>query len=177
MIPSAPTTEQCALMNFAYRLGAQVKKNDPSFVDGTVVRQEAKLLMSLSSSSSSMADVSNPNGVLAVEDHSVPPPSSNASGRITPQSITSASSGGSRRESFCFTCPSLSLEDKHRETASKTATTVEEHGSAALNKNKEATSTTTTHGNGEGKVQATSAVDKKEQDVTKVNGNNDCPAV
>lgn len=35
-----------------------------------------------------------------------------STGRITPtHSVTSTSSGGSRRDTFCFTCPSLSLEN------------------------------------------------------------------
>lgn len=109
--PSAPTTEHCSLINFAYRLGAIVKNNDPSIVDQNGVRQEAKLLMSLSSSSTMGNNFSSTSAVEAASPVAVNA-QQHVSGRITPQSVTSASSGGSRRETFCFTCPALSLEDK-----------------------------------------------------------------
>jgi hypothetical protein len=112
--PSAPTSEHCALINFAYRLGAVVKNNDPSIVDTNGVRREAKLLMSLSSGQVARAAVDALASSAAMnqqpkqERHNSP-----ASGRITPQSVTSASSAGSRRETFTFTCPALSLEEKY----------------------------------------------------------------
>ena len=46
--PSAPSSEQCALINFAYRLGSVVKNNDSDIATIDDVRKEAKLLMSLS---------------------------------------------------------------------------------------------------------------------------------
>lgn len=107
--PPSPSNEQYELMNFAYRLTSIVKNVDPSIVDSNDVRREAMLLMSLSYPS--WEDI---------REETATPTSTNGSGRITPpsssdattssaSSTTSMSSGGSRRDSFCFTCPSLSL--------------------------------------------------------------------
>jgi hypothetical protein len=98
--PSAPSSEQCALMNFAYRLGSIVKNNDPSTVDNVDVRREAKLLMSLS----------YPSWEVIQEDTTRT--NTTNSGRITPPSSDATSSSSSSRDSFCFTCPSLSLDHK-----------------------------------------------------------------
>jgi hypothetical protein len=106
--PPSPSNEQYELMNFAYRLTSIVKNNDPSIVDNVDVRREAMLLMSLS----------YPSWEVIHEETATP--STIGSGRITPpgnsdapsssvSSTTSNSSGGSRRDLFCFTCPSLSL--------------------------------------------------------------------
>eukprot|EP00980_Cylindrotheca_fusiformis_P017507 scaffold5490_cov125-Cylindrotheca_fusiformis.AAC.24 len=78
------SNEQLALIGFAYKLGTSIASND-GIADEFDVRNEAKLLMSLSCSSTQV------------------------SGRITPPSDTS--SCHSNRTSFCFTCPSLSLEN------------------------------------------------------------------
>jgi len=139
-IPSPPSSELCALMGFAYRLGSVVHNDDPD-TDGSNsdVRREAKLLMSLSCSSPSHEDedsnsyninhnVSNNDSndnrqsdgemsTVASFPHvlssssSIADSMSASTGRITPtHSITSISSVGSRRDTFCFTCPSLSLD-------------------------------------------------------------------
>lgn len=145
-IPSPPSSELCALIGFAYQLGSTVQNSDIHNMDGTDsdVRREAKLLMSLSCSSPSNTDdertglgdgnvysIHNSNN----NDHnnnnetwtaastlqsssSISSSSVSSSGRITPtHSVTSISSGGSRRDTFCFTCPSLSL-DKRGDAAS-----------------------------------------------------------
>ena len=133
-IPSPPSSELCALIGFAYRLGSVVHNNDPNTdSNNSDVRREAKLLMSLSCSSpvqmddEKVGDNSNCNDSKARHgetmtmsttwDYLSSPSSSTLStststGRITPtHSITSISSGGSRRDTFCFTCPSLSLDN------------------------------------------------------------------
>jgi hypothetical protein len=165
VIPSAPTSEQCALMNFAFRLGAEVKNNDPSFTDGKGVRQEAKLLMSLSSASALSTDNSN-----LVSDGSVPPlPSSSqdSSGRITPQSVTSTISGGSRRETFCFTCPSLSLEGKDSDNEGKTAS---HHDAATIERN-------ATEEARDGEVRTMGVNKERKEHEGCINGSSSCPAV
>jgi hypothetical protein len=107
----SPSNEQYELMNFAYRLTSIVKNSDPSTVDNIDVRREAMLLMSLSYPS--WEDIHE-------ETEATTTPGTNSSGRITPpsssdattssaSSTTSTNTGGSRRDSFCFTCPSLSL--------------------------------------------------------------------
>jgi len=132
-MPSPPSTEMCALMRFAYKLGSVVHNNDPS-TDGrnSDVRREAKLLMSLSCSSPvHMEDdgaddnINDSDGrqtdgdrTLTGSSWSLSSSSSTAStGRITPtSSISSVSSTGSRRDTFSFTCPSLSLENTRGNT-------------------------------------------------------------
>ena len=133
-VPSPPSSELCALIGFAYRLGSVVHNNDPSMGgSNSDVRREAKLLMSLSCSSPVQVDdervgnnsANNSNkkqsdgdtATMASTPYMMSSSSSTAStaastGRITPtHSITSTSSGGSRRDTFCFTCPSLSLDN------------------------------------------------------------------
>jgi len=89
------SNEQMTLVGFAYQLGSSITNND-GLADEVDVRKEAELLMSLSCSA--------PN---IIEERS---------GRITPPSDSSSCySSGSRRDSFCFTCPSLSLENHSRE--------------------------------------------------------------
>lgn len=109
--PSAPSNEQCALMNFAYRLGAIVKNNDPSIVDKVDVRREAKLLMSLSYPSWEIIheETTTTN---ATSSGRITPPSSGDAASSSAASTASTSSVGSRRDSFCFTCPSLSLDNE-----------------------------------------------------------------
>lgn len=145
-IPSPPSSELCALIRFAYRLGSVVHNNDPN-LDwiNSDVRREAKLLMSLACSSPINPDDENTSAsagdsynishsdsndnnkqtdydtaATASTSHLLSSSSSSSStlstatssGRITPtHSITSISSGGSRRDIFCFTCPSLSLDN------------------------------------------------------------------
>lgn len=88
------SNEQLALIGFAYQLSSIFSSND-DIADEIDVRKEAKLLMSLSCSSPTY-----------VEEQS---------GRITPPSdASSCYSTGSKRDSFCFTCPSLSLENHSR---------------------------------------------------------------
>ena len=142
VIPSPPSSELCALIGFAYRLGSIVHNNDLNMGGSdSDVRREAKLLMSLSCSSPvriadderASGDIKNTSsniynkqqleGDAAMPTSTVLSSASSSSsysstaassGRITPtHSITSISSGGSRRDSFCFTCPSLSLESKN----------------------------------------------------------------
>lgn len=117
IVPSPPSSELCALMGFAYRLGSIVRNNDPSVVSNNDVRREAKLLMSLSCSSLThkMDEIESTDEI--TKSASSPPAST--SGRITPaHSVTSTSSGSSRRDLFCFTCPSLSLDDTKGSTGS-----------------------------------------------------------
>jgi hypothetical protein len=86
------SNEQLALIGFAHILGSSMLNNDPGIADVNDVRKEARLLMSLACS----------------------PPTNitEESGRITPQSdVSSCYSTSSRRDSFSFTCPSLSLEN------------------------------------------------------------------
>lgn len=89
------SSEQLALIGFAYQLSSIIASND-GIADEIDVRKEAKLLMSLSCSSPTTTTT-------AIEEQS---------GRITPPSDSSSChSNGSGRASFCFTCPSLSLEN------------------------------------------------------------------
>jgi len=132
--PSPPSSELCALTAFAYRLGSIIRNNDPSIDSNNDVRREAKLLMSLSCSSpihmanERTTDNNNNNEFTSITSSSSSS-SSASSGRITPtHSVTSISSStsveSSRRDSFCFTCPSLSLDDtRKRNMSSSTITT------------------------------------------------------
>jgi len=118
---SSTSSEQLALMDLAQRLYSVSSNNDPGIVDDIDVRNEAKLLMSLSSVLPSSVTIE--------------------SGRITPQSDASSchSVSSRQRDTFRFSCPSLSLESSfqgHVEgetpylfTPSKSAT---ESGPAAL---------------------------------------------
>ena len=89
------SNEQLTLMGMANQLGSSIVSNEPGIADESDVRREAKLLMSLSCR----------------------PPDciSDGSGRTTPESVGSSSCPSipstSRRNTFRFTCPSLSLED------------------------------------------------------------------
>lgn len=86
------SAEQLALMGFANRLYSVSSSNDPGIADEKDLRVEAKLLMSLSG---------------------IPPSSITVdSGRITPPSDASSchSMSSRQRDSFRFSCPSLSLE-------------------------------------------------------------------
>lgn len=121
-IPSPPSRELCALMGFAYKLGSIVRNNDPSFMlSNNDVLREAKLLMSLSCSSPIPTDESSNSISSSNNNHNHNNEVSSiasSSGRITPtHSVTSTSSStsisSSRRSTFCFTCPSLSLEGDH----------------------------------------------------------------
>lgn len=88
------SNEQLALMGFAYQLCTTVCNND-DIADEKSVQKEAELLMSLS--------CSPPMNIVE------------QTGRITPQSDSSScSSSGSKRDSFCFTCPSLSLDNRSK---------------------------------------------------------------
>jgi hypothetical protein len=89
------SSEQLALIGFAYQLSSIIASND-GIADEIDVRKEAKLLMSLSCSPPTTTTTT-------IEEQS---------GRITPSSDSSSChSNGSGRASFCFTCPSLSLEN------------------------------------------------------------------
>lgn len=135
-IPSPPSSELCALIGFAYRLGSVVHNNTNLDGDNSDVRREAKLLMSLSCSSPAHTDDerdtttnnnnnSNINAICNNNNNdgdttffssacssSSTVSTATSTGRITPtHSITSISSGGSRRDTFSFTCPSLSLNN------------------------------------------------------------------
>ena len=139
-IPSPPSSEVCALTRFAYTLGSIVRNNDPSIVNNNDVRREAKLLMSLSCSSpihgmgnverrTAAGNDNNKEMTQSVSSSSSSSSSSTTSGRNTPvHSITSTGSstststsvGSSRRSSFCFTCPSLSLNDTRNSNSTNT---------------------------------------------------------
>ena len=94
----AASNEQLALISFAYRLGSLAVNNESGIADENDVRKEARLLMSLSCSSP----------MTVIEEPA-------ESGRVTPQSDVSMCSGASsRRGSFSFACPSLSLENHAR---------------------------------------------------------------
>ncbi|VEU40693.1 unnamed protein product [Pseudo-nitzschia multistriata] len=138
VVPSPPSSELCALISFAYKLGSSVHNNDSNIIgNNSDVRREAKLLMSLSCSSPVQTDedgeghnivhqncnsnyskeLTGRESISVAIDASSSSSSSLSTGRITPtHSITSMSSGGSRRDTFCFTCPSLSLDDAQRGT-------------------------------------------------------------
>ena len=91
------SSEQLALIGFVYRLGSLAVNNESAGIaDENDVRKEARLLMSLSCSSP----------MTIIEETTA------ESGRVTPQSDVSTCSGtSSRRSSFSFACPSLSLEN------------------------------------------------------------------
>lgn len=94
VVSDSSSKEQHALMRFAHELHSISTSNDPCMVEENDVRKEAKLLMSLS--------CIHPTNITV------------QSGRITPPSDNSVSSNRSHsrsRESFRFSCPSLSLED------------------------------------------------------------------
>eukprot|EP00536_Pseudo-nitzschia_multiseries_P005911 jgi/Psemu1/14005/gm1.14005_g len=137
-IPSPPSSELCALIGFAYKLGSTVHINESTIVGNiSDVRREAKLLMSLSCSPPIQTDndgVGNSTGQHYNTYDSKSPVdrettstmtdttfSTFSTGRITPtHSVTSIGSGGSRRDTFCFTCPSLSLDNAQRGTSTST---------------------------------------------------------
>jgi hypothetical protein len=103
------------LINFAYRLGSVVKHNDSDIATIDDVRKEAKLLMSLSYNSAASLeeeedDDDEHHGAVQILPSTTSNDHSSSGGRITPLSVSSTSS--SRRETFCFTCPSLSLEGR-----------------------------------------------------------------
>jgi len=125
----------CALIGFAYKLGSAVHNVDPNAHESNSdVRREAKLLMSLSCSSrdderamdndfynnsdSKHFDVDfSTSQVLLQSSSSSTTSSMESTGRITPtHSITSTCSSGSRRDTFSFTCPSLSLDNARGST-------------------------------------------------------------
>jgi len=88
------SSEQLALMDFAYRLGSCNFNTEPGIADEGETRQEAKLLMSLLAS---------------------PPKSSESELEAVSSSESETSyvsdSSASRRDTFSFVCPSLSLEN------------------------------------------------------------------
>ena len=98
---SSTSTEQLALMGFAQRLYSVSSNNDAGIADEIDVRNEAKLLMSLSGI---------PPSSITVE-----------SGRITPPSDASSchSMSSRQRDSFRFSCPSLSLENSYQEAVNE----------------------------------------------------------
>lgn len=96
-LSTSRSSEQLALMGFAHRLFSVSTNNDPGIVEENDVRNEAKLLMSLSC---------------------IPPTNiSVESGRITPPSDASSciSLSSRQRDTFRFSCPSLSLENWSQE--------------------------------------------------------------
>mmetsp|Transcript_124919 Transcript_124919/g.349889 ORF Transcript_124919/g.349889 Transcript_124919/m.349889 type:complete len:537 (+) Transcript_124919:53-1663(+) len=101
-LTSSSSSEQLALMGFAHRLYSVSSNNDPGIAEEKDVRNEARLLMSLSCI---------PPANITVE-----------SGRITPPSdASSCNSLSSRhRDSFRFSCPSLSLENRSQEAEVQT---------------------------------------------------------
>eukprot|EP00934_Nitzschia_sp_Nitz4_P005480 Nitzschia sp. Nitz4//scaffold22_size323478//47140//48651//NITZ4_000505-RA/size323478-processed-gene-0.385-mRNA-1//1//CDS//3329542929//5470//frame0 len=90
--------EQLALVGFANSLYTVSTGNDDSIADETDVRNEAKLLMSLSAVDPKFTD--------------------ETSGRITPPSDIS-SCGSRARDAFTFSCPSLSLENFAEESGTQ----------------------------------------------------------
>jgi hypothetical protein len=86
------SSEQLALTGFAHCLFSTAINNEPGIADKNDVHKEARLLMSLSCSSPTNIPMK--------------------SGRITPPSdASSCYSTASQRDSFTFSCPSLSLEN------------------------------------------------------------------
>lgn len=135
------SSEQLALSRFAFQLTSIIGGDDGSIADEIDVQEEAKLLMSLSCfttknmnndtstvdttatasysySSTSSATTSTAPSTTAT------PSTTDHTGRITPSSDTSScyssssTSSSKRHHSFCFTCPSLSLEDHSTATNS-----------------------------------------------------------
>ena len=98
-----PTTnEQLELIAIAGRLGSCiVSEDEPGIANEKALRNEAKLLMSLSCKLPTQGDVELGPKAMSGSD-SVASSQSNSS--------FSHSSGSSRRSAFSFTCPSLSLE-------------------------------------------------------------------
>lgn len=92
---SITTSEQLALIGFAQRLYSVATNDDSKTAEEVSVRKEAELLMSLSCM---------PPSNITIE-----------SGRASPSSDASlGQSAGSRgRETFTFSCPSLSLDSRH----------------------------------------------------------------
>ena len=91
---SVTSNEQLTLIGMANQLGSSIVSNEPGIADEGAVRREAKLLMSLSCRS--------------------PDCMSDGSGRTTPESVASSCASvpsSTRRNTFRFTCPSLSLEN------------------------------------------------------------------
>ncbi|CAJ1934517.1 unnamed protein product [Cylindrotheca closterium] len=124
------SSEQLALSGFAYQLTSIIGSDDGSIADEVHVQEEAKLLMSLSCSSpvnhstqsSSNGGSTTTNKTNATTPSTTTNNSNNhynttSTGRITPSSDTSScySNTSSKRDSFGFTCPSLSLENHSRE--------------------------------------------------------------
>ncbi len=98
------TKEQLALVGFASQLCSVSTINDPSISEENDVRKEAQLLMSLS--------CITPSNITVQSGRITPPPPSDTS--------SSCNSLNSRnRDSFRFSCPSLSLEDRSQDAESQ----------------------------------------------------------
>lgn len=132
------SSEQLALSGFAFQLTSIIGSDDGSIADEVDVQEEAKLLMRLSCSTPETNNYSNFNTTNATTCYSTN--NNDLTGRITPSSDSSSchSSTSSKRDSFCFTCPSLSLENHSSSAAANAATTnlphqqhTEEHSSAS----------------------------------------------
>jgi len=99
--------EHRALIDFAERLGSSISKNEAGIADEPKIRLEAKLLMSLLSS--------NPHMVTYETEALSSSSSSTSSSSVNDQySSDSSLPGPYRRESFRFSCPSLSLDSKRQ---------------------------------------------------------------
>jgi hypothetical protein len=102
-VTDGTTNEQLALIRFANLLGSSISSDEPGIANEKDVCNEARLLMSLSCSS--------PTNI------------SEESGRTSPESDSSScqtysSTSSVQRNSFTFTCPSLSLGNPFREELS-----------------------------------------------------------
>jgi hypothetical protein len=102
-VTDGTTNEQLALIQFANLLGSSIVNDEPSISNEKDVRNEARLLMSLSCTS--------PTNI------------SEESGRASPENDSSScqtysSTSSVQNNSFTFTCPSLSLENPFREELS-----------------------------------------------------------
>ncbi|KAL3933457.1 MAG: hypothetical protein SGBAC_010388 [Bacillariaceae sp.] len=142
------SSEQLALFGFAYQLTSIIASDDGSIADEVDVQEEAKLLMSLSCSSPSPTNIYSSNSTNSNSNSNHHPyqttnattsttatnttqttsSTTSSTGRITPSSDTSScyssssssSNTSSKRDSFRFTCPSLSLENHSRAATAET---------------------------------------------------------
>jgi hypothetical protein len=104
-VTDGTSNEQLALIRFANLLGSSIVSDEPSIANEKDVRNEARLLMSLSCAS--------PTNI-SEESERVSPENDSSSC----QTFSSTSSASVRNDSFTFTCPSLSLENPFREELS-----------------------------------------------------------
>jgi len=99
MDEAGTTSEQLALIGFAARLGTCVSQEDGSIATDGDLRQDAQLLMSLMTSTSTTSVIDEPLS----SDEEIAVQSSNGG-------HDDLQNSGSHQQSFAFSCPSLSLD-------------------------------------------------------------------